>query len=361
MICLAAIALVLLTGFHFAPKEPRKTLPILRSAAAALISPNALAYYEDRHWPLTTSTELSKSNKLVEWSFLDGMPDTWRVIHGSSIRVNGKKGSVFLTTAKNFERQLRSPSVSLAPGSYQIVVEGRIVKGGLGLGAEQGTTCLGNSFFSADEWLHGGSAPLMVRPLTLRSNQRIHVALSNWSYPDAASRWSLRRVFIRSLSIGEKRANRYAALASPLVNMKKFLVVNTRLSWNLRSSTKGWFLAEDVQAKQARAGLLVRTGRNTYGYELTAKVALGRGPYLLRLHGDIIDGGISLGALDVRANKWLGQSFYWYGQNPSRGVLGVPFSVKHPGTVELVLANWSLLEPAASRWRLDRIELVQLF
>ncbi|MDP9206804.1 MAG: hypothetical protein M3P12_15375 [Gemmatimonadota bacterium] len=352
---------MLLTGFHFAPKKPQKTLPILRRAATASVSAAALAYYENRYSSLTKATEPVESNKLVSWSFMDRMPDGWRVIHASDVRAGGYRGTALRTGAKNFEKQLSSPAVSLAAGAYEIVVEGRVVEGGLGLGAERGSTCLGNSFFSAGEWRRRRDAPLMVRPLTLGRHQQVRIILSNWAFPDAVSLWNIRRVFIRSLSVGEKRAKSYAALASPLVRMSKFPVANARFSWNLRSSSKGWFLANDVQATRTRAGLGVRTARSSFGYELTAKVTLGRGPYLLRLHGDIIDGGISFGAVDERTNKWLGQGFYWYGQSRSPGAMAVPFSVKRPSTVQLVIANWSVLEPAVSRWLLSKIELVQLY
>lgn len=363
MACFGVVALLLLTGFQFSPAKPRDTLPILRRAATPPASEASPGYYENRQSRLANPTAALESNKLVAWNFMGRMPDDWDVIHASDVRAGGGGHTALTlrTRAKNFEKQLSSPTVSLPAGSYEIVVDGRVNEGGLGLGVERGSTCLGNSFFSANEWRGRRNAPLMVRPLTLGSQQQVRVVLSNWSFPDAVSLWKIRRVFIRSLSIGDKRAKRYAALASPLVKMSKFLVANTRFSWNLQSSSTGWALADDVQAKRTGAGFLIRTGRNTYGYELTAKVTLGRGPYLLRLHGEIIDGGISLGALDVSTNKWLGQSFYWYGQDPSRGALAVPFSIKHPGTVELVIANWSLIEPTASRWLLSRIELVQLF
>ena len=105
----------------------------------------------------------------------------------------------------------------------------------------------------------------------------------------------------------------------------------------------------------------MRTGKSLYGYELTSQVNLGPGPYLLRVSGKIKHGGITLGAADVRTDKWLGQAYYWSGQNGSGGAKAVLFRVKRAGPVELVLANWSALEPASSSWLLTRIELFQRF
>src|SRR5213082_787682 len=89
-------------------------------------------------------------------------------------------------------------------GDDEIVVEGRVTQGGLALGAERGTTCLGNSFFSADQWRGRRDQTLMVRPLRLANRQTVRVVLSNWVYPDGASTWQIRRVYIRSLSLPEK-------------------------------------------------------------------------------------------------------------------------------------------------------------
>lgn len=358
--CLGAVALFFLTGFHQAPAKPRKTMPIIRAAAASA-SGAALAYYQDHQSRLSRATALLEEDKAVAWSFTDGIPEGWRVTHSSRIRRTEHSGTVVETRAKNFEEQLRSPGVLMPRGDYQIVVEALVVRGGLVLGAAQGSTCVGNSFFSADQWRRERGRALMVRPLKLRSRREIRVVLSNWSYPDAVSLWNIKRVFIRSLSLEEKMAARYATLASPLVRMTRFLVTNVRFSWNVGASLSEWSLPHGARARSTQAGRLIRTARSTYSYELTTKVALGRGPYLLRLHGNVLTGGMSLGAVDVRTNRWLGQRFYWHGQSSSPGAIAVPFSVKRSGTVELVIANWSVIAATTSKWVLRRIELIQLF
>ena len=357
--CLLAIALLLVAGFRFSPHSPQTTHNVLQRAAAASGSRAALRYYGEGHSALTRNSNLAESNKRVAWTFAEGVPSGWSVSQNARNATVGT-ATVIETDPKNFAKQMTAPATTLPAGDYQIVVEGRVTQGGLALGAERGTTCLGNSFFSADQWRGRRDQTLMVRPLRLANRQTVRVVLSNWAYPDGASTWQIRRVYIRSLSLPEKEARTYATQASPLVDTSK-LLTNAYMSWIPKRSLRGWFRAADAQVARSPAGLAVRTGKSLYGYELTSQVNLGPGPYLLRVSGKIKHGGITLGAADVRTDKWLGQAYYWSGQNGSGGAKAVLFRVKRAGPVELVLANWSVLEPASSSWLLTRIELVRRF
>jgi hypothetical protein len=358
--CLVALAVAVVITARAAPK-PRQTVQVLRAAAetpAPGSSAASRAYYAARQSPLTSP--VPDRYRLVEWSFTSGSPRGWQVASGTKF-VRVAKAIRLVTTPRNFGQQLRSALVSLGPGQYEIVVRGRVLNGGLALGVERGSTCLGNSFFSAAEWSHRRDLPLMTRALHLSARRRIRVVLSNWAYPDAKSSWRIERVFIRTLSPEERLANAYKVGASPLVKLTTLSTMSALLSWDARSALSDWAFTRDARSKVVHAGRVVVTGRNKYGYELVTKLTLVPGPYLFRVEGDVASGGMLLGALDARRNAWIAQRFYWYGQRRSRGAMAVPFVLRRSGEVELVLSNWAALKPAESRWILRRLELLQRY
>jgi hypothetical protein len=111
-------------------------------------------------------------------------------------------------------------------------------------------------------------------------------------------------------------------------------MVTTRFNWRFsRNVPPDWFSATDVQTKRAKSGgLVTRTGRSTYEYELATKVALQEGPYLFRFHGRILRGGLSLEALDMR-QKVARRRLLLVRAERLKHEIAVPFSVKRAGTV----------------------------
>jgi len=358
ILSLAGIALVLARA-HLSPPPPRRTLPLLRAAATSLSDQEAV-YYTHNQSMLTRPPDVFAGEMEGSWSFDSGIPAGWGISPDAQTEEAALQGVFVATGTRNFEQQLRSPQVLLQPGEYQIVLRGRVFKGGLALGGEHGTDCLGNSFFSADQWNDLGTQSFMVHRLRLHKAQRVRITLSNWASANAMSRWKLESASIRARSIDQKMSTAYAASASPLVKMSQFPVTNEKLSWNIGSSVKDWTARGEAMVKTA-AGRVVRTNRTMYGYEFTTQVDLTPGPYLLLLDGDILSGGMALGAVDMRRHQRLAQAFFWHGQNTSAGALATTLSVRHSGAVELVLANWSVVAPRSSAWRLRRIRLIQLF
>jgi hypothetical protein len=357
ILCVGGLSLAL-SRSHGAPPPPHKTLAALRAAATS-VSVDAAAYYSQNQSRLTNVADVFDGDASATWNFERGIPAGWR--HSSAVRIQrtSPRGTLIETTPTNFEQQLLSPPVLLQPGQYQIVLEGGVVRGGLALGGEHGTTCLGNSFFSATQW-HTLTQGFMVHALSIRNPQSVRIVLSNWARPNASSRWKLNDVSIRPLSLDQKIAAEYSARTSPLVRLNQFPVMNDRFTWHIGRTLNDW-VPRGARMIRTTAGRVIRTHPSTYGYVLTTQVELQPGPYLLLMNGGIVSGGVSLGAIDVATHRWLEQSFYWYGQSGSPGAIATKFSVRHSGGVELVLANWSVVVPRSSTWRVRGIELIQLF
>jgi hypothetical protein len=362
---LAAIALVLAGVMNFAPIRPHKTLPILRAASAGVLRESRSSYYDPVRSNLLTRSSRVDSNKVAVWNFSRGVPDGWRVTAGTDVHTVGQGATTVRTTPKNFDRQLRSNAVSLGPGYYDIVVEGAVSEGGVVLGAERGSVCLGNSFFSADQWRENHGGTLMTRRLALPSRASVRVVISNWSQPDAPSVWRIKRVFVRRLSFPELppvRA-RFARPATPLVS-RSDATANTAgiRMWSFTHRIPKSWKPQEATLAIDDGGTKIRTASSKYAYALSSvPLRLDKGSYSVILDNRIARGGLQLAITTLSKHEDrevpIAINSFWFGQDFSRGFAVAKFSIDVPGTVRIILANWNPYN-LPSQWFLRHVYLV---
>jgi hypothetical protein len=301
------------------------------------------------------------STSVATWSFRDGVPASWQT--SDVARATPGPGGTEVTTGLTSDVQLRSPLVSLPTGTYRVLLAGRVVAGGLQLGEESadGLACGGGAYFdrSSTSGPAGQALPLTFHA---RSGKPLRIVLLNWAFQEHASVWRLAGLQI--VPVEQRRVSpvvrEYRTNQSPRLRLDRFPVVNRKLRWSFAGGIGlDWQLAPGARATRGPQGLAVRTRRNRYGSELTTDAQLQPGRYLLRFDRGIRNGGLMLGALDEARNRWIGQSFYWYGQAGHSGVMGLTFTVNRSMRVQLVLGNWAP-RAARSRWIVRTVELDQL-
>jgi hypothetical protein len=301
------------------------------------------------------------STAVVAWSFRDGVPATWQT--SQEVRATPGPGGAEVTTGLTSDVQLRSPSVSLPTGTYRVLLTGRVVAGGLQLGEESadGLACGAGAYFDRSS-TSGPERHVMPLTFHARSGKPLRIVLLNWAFQEHTSVWRL--AGLKIVPVEKRRLSpvvrEYRTNESPRLHLDRFPVVNRKLRWSFsRGIGLDWELAPGARATRGPQGLAIRTRRNRYGSELTTTVRLQPGRYLLRFDRGIRSGGLMLGALDEARNRWLGQSFYWYGQAGHSGVMGLTFTIGRSVSAQLVLGNWAP-RAARSRWIVRAVELDQL-
>jgi hypothetical protein len=286
------------------------------------------------------------------------MPSGWAPSRGARL-VSGGAGTL-VTTTPGSGIQLQSSEMRLKTAVYRVLVDGRVLSGGLQVGVEpsRGTGCEAASYFDA-------SSTTPRRPLLrvyFRSHRErpVKIVLRNWSNGGEPSRWQLHAVQLVAVPPSKQLATVYRKRASPLVDMKKLPVVTHISRWTFaRAGSAPWTVVPSTRIDKSGSLLRVQTSPDRYAYALTVRVRLEPGSYLLRFDGKILQGGLSLGVIDARRNAWIAERFYWYGQSSKAGAMATRFTFLRWGEVQLVLGNWAPT-PAASKWLLRSVELVRL-
>jgi hypothetical protein len=128
---------------------------------------------------------------VAQWSFAKGVPPDWS--GDAAGAATAAKGAPFVTSAHAFAYELTGPKLALPAGSYTAYARGRVLAGGLDLGALD---------VDHDTWLSqrlywygqraGFGRGWMATPFTLTSATKVQLIFSNWSPNSSASRWQLR-------------------------------------------------------------------------------------------------------------------------------------------------------------------------
>jgi Dolichyl-phosphate-mannose-protein mannosyltransferase len=148
----------------------------------------------------------------------------------------------------------------------------------------------------------------------------------------------------------------YTAGAAALSRLPSGVALNR---WRLSPSVpKGWWLPNGMQLVRGVPQLV--TSERPWDYELVSPTKmLAPGSYGLYLRGQVVTGGLDLGVLDVRENRWIAQRMYWQRQRGfERGWMFTPFRLSTPTEVRFVLSNW-VPHAATSRWRLQELRLLR--
>lgn len=132
---------------------------------------------------------------MADWDFGLQLPAGWRPI-GAPRTTNRNRALEVLTTQTSHAYQFVGPPVELPPGSHSLVVDGRIVRGGMMLGVlDDATSQWVKTGLFWDGQKPGPDERLGVT-FTLERATRVRVILANWAPEPNSSSWSVRHVGI---------------------------------------------------------------------------------------------------------------------------------------------------------------------
>jgi hypothetical protein len=136
-------------------------------------------------------------NPIYAWQFIAGLPSGWTRL--PQARLVAERGATTITTRPSVGAyQVWSPALSVKTGTYAVVVDGRVERGGITVGALDVT---------ADKWIaqtsyragqaiaHGG----LVTHLSLDTPRIVQIILTNWSPHALGSQWRIRAVQLHRL------------------------------------------------------------------------------------------------------------------------------------------------------------------
>ncbi|GEM_PF-5425614 len=132
-------------------------------------------------------------------------------------------------------------------------------------------------------------------------------------------------------------------------------------SWDFGHKGPGWATYAGTRLRKSAHGVAVRTSGGTYAYQLSSpSILLPPGRYVVVARGTVQSGGLSIGALDLRHDDWLGGATgnFWYGQAQGGSyVMAVPVANPARAWVKVVLANW---HPGGgtSTWDIESVAVV---
>jgi hypothetical protein len=121
-----------------------------------------------------------------------------------------------------------------------------------------------------------------------------------------------------------------------------------------------WALVAGATAQAQHGRIVVRTGPGKSDYALVGPATgLPPGTYRIVVAGDVKDGGVGVGALDLKKNRWLGIALFGANQNFAKHRMVTGFQLTRRTPVEVVLTNYRD-EDAISSWVLRSIEIQRL-
>jgi hypothetical protein len=174
-------------------------LGLTQIVGTAIRKAEAAAFYRQSETPLALSVD---GRTQQEWMFGGGLPNGWQTLPGTEL--SPRESMLFIrTNTKRYDYQLVGPEVELGPGAYAVVVNGRVLSGGLELGILDATKT--EWFRQAHFWNGQFEAPDsvgrdMALALPVNETMKVKVILSNWASTENRSEWSLSRVRIMRTS-----------------------------------------------------------------------------------------------------------------------------------------------------------------
>jgi hypothetical protein len=154
------------------------------------------AQYSSVASPLLPLKLATAGTPLFRWALTEGLPAEWLPAPGVSTK-RGGSSLIIHTTREQYGYQL-TMVLQLKPGSYVVWLDGRMIKGGLTLGAENLET---GKWLKTNSYWHGQrqSSGVMGTRFSLRRQTNVELVLANWSPTRSRSSWQLRGIEIDQL------------------------------------------------------------------------------------------------------------------------------------------------------------------
>jgi hypothetical protein len=156
----------------------------------------------------------------------------------------------------------------------------------------------------------------------------------------------------------------YSVETSPLVPASKNEAGTVVRNWDfIEGLPKGWgtLPAAKVSKNQEKKAISVTTDASNSHYQIwSGNEELPPGNYQVRVKGAVLDGGMSIGVLNVTSNKWITTTRYWQGQRDrfSNSDMIVKFSLTEKQPVQIILTNWSY-EQDSSIWTVEKVTIAK--
>ncbi len=157
---------------------------------------------------------------------------------------------------------------------------------------------------------------------------------------------------------------RYAVQLSPLVSSSSKVIGTVVRDWDFVGGfPKTWeaLPAAKVSKNPNAQGISVTTDASNGHYQIwSSPEELPPGNYQVRVKGAVLDGGMSIGVLDVTGNTFMTTARYWTGQRdrfPNSNMV-TKFSLTEKKPVKIILTNWSY-EEDSSIWNVERVMIAK--
>lgn len=313
-----------------------------------------------------------------EWDFTNGPAQGWNVYNGATSSTYAG-GTVLKTVVGTSDHQLSGPPLELGAGSYALVVEGRIPRGGLEIGALDTAT---NAFYGTSRFW-GGQVPgdtnaHLTAWFSLPAPARVQIIVANWAPEPISSVWTIRTIRLERdpraraarASVDAERVQpaertTYTRGASPLSGPDRdpSYVIDWRFTspwWKDTALPSGWRPLASAQIEQLADATLVVAPREVPGPQVESvgpTVAPGR--YVISVEGRVLAGGLALEAKDT-AGRLLGQQRYWSGQQWRAGAtMRLEITVTRRTLLSVSFASWQS-RPRVSAWAIRRVTLARV-
>jgi hypothetical protein len=128
--------------------------------------------------------------------------------------------------------------------------------------------------------------------------------------------------------------------------------------WTAAGMRSSWVLqVPRVKTTTEYGWLDVLTSPQSQAYQLMSpSTALPIGRYVAVVRGQVQKGGLTLGVLDAKSQKWVKTAFFTNKEEPHAVTMPVFFSLSKPAAVEIVLANYNLSHQV-SHWRVRDVSI----
>jgi hypothetical protein len=313
------------------------------------------------------------------WDFSTGAPQGWNIYNGA-IAEPYAGGTVVRTAPTAADWQVSGPPLELDAGSYALVVEGRILGGGLQLGAlnSSDSTWVDTARFWSGQMKGEENAQLALW-FNLPAATRVQPIIANWAPAPSNSIWTIRTIRLERdprATVLESRLDSEPLQASERADYGKgataiatgmpsaSFIVEWRFTapwWRNVSIPSGWRPLGRARIEARADATLVLAPKDGPGPQLqSVGPVVEPGRYRVSVDGRVLAGGLELQAVDGGTGRVLARNRYWSGQRWKAGAtmeLEVP--VRRRTTLMVTFATWQS-RPRASAWSLRRVTLTRL-
>jgi hypothetical protein len=263
----------------------------------------------------------------VDWNFSKGLPSGWTA-DADLPSLAFRSGSVRVGTGGGrYAYQLLAPVQRVPAGRYSILVAGRVMSGGIGLGLQDAATKRWISFRGYAGPTQGGHLALVA---DLPRAHRVRIVLTNFAQVQSQnSSWTVAHVALR---------------AAPLPTRTVFA----------GAVPSGWSLAGGANAVSAGGLMHITTGAAPYSYALLSPSGyLAPGRHIVSAAVHVLVGGFGVGILDVRANRWL--AYRNFSSTAGLQTERLPLTLPSGAAVHVVLTNFGDKVLRRSEWDLASV------